>query len=100
MKDGKPESLAEALLLLEKMNARLSEKEQKIREQQVEIQILNEKLAVKRAREFADNLLGSRIVLIDGTQLTKLMIKHDLGVSVEVTYELKRIDSDYFSGEF
>ena len=53
MKDGKPESLAEALLLLEKMNARLSEKEQKIREQQVEIQILNEKLAVKRAREFA-----------------------------------------------
>ena len=34
MKDGKPESLAEALLLLEKMNARLSEKDQKIREQQ------------------------------------------------------------------
>ena len=32
MKDGKPESLAEALLLLEKMNARLSEKDQKIRE--------------------------------------------------------------------
>ena len=30
MKDGKPESLAEALLLLEKMNARLSEKDQKI----------------------------------------------------------------------
>ena len=27
MKDGKPESLAEALLLLEKMNARLSEKD-------------------------------------------------------------------------
>ena len=46
MKDGKPESLAEALLLLEKMNARLSEKDQKIREQQAEIKILNEKLAV------------------------------------------------------
>lgn len=54
----------------------------------------------KGAREFADNLLGSKIVLIDGQQLTKLMIKHNLGVSVEVTYELKRIDSDYFSGEF
>lgn len=53
MKDGKPESLAEALLLLEKMNARLSEKDQKIREQQAEIKILNEKLAVKSAREFA-----------------------------------------------
>lgn len=49
----KPESLAEALLLLEKMNTRLSEKDQKIREQQAEIKILNEKLAVKRAREFA-----------------------------------------------
>ena len=43
MKDGKPESLAEALLLLEKMNARLSEKDQKIREQQAEIKILNER---------------------------------------------------------
>ena len=53
MKDGKPESLAEALLLLEKMNARLSEKDQKICEQQAEIKILNEKLTVKRAREFA-----------------------------------------------
>lgn len=53
MKDGKSESLAEALLLLEKMNARLSEKDQKIREQHAEIKILNEKLAVKRAREFA-----------------------------------------------
>ena len=53
MKDGKLESLAEALLLLEKMNGRLSEKDQKIREQQAEIKILNEKLAVKRAREFA-----------------------------------------------
>ena len=38
---------AEALLLLEKMNARLSEKDQKIREQQAEIKILNEKLAVQ-----------------------------------------------------
>ena len=53
MKDGKSESLAEALLLLEKMNVRLSEKDQKICEQQAEIKILNEKLAVKRAREFA-----------------------------------------------
>lgn len=34
MKEVKPESLAEALLLLEKMNVRLSEKDQKIREQQ------------------------------------------------------------------
>lgn len=34
MKEVKPESLVEALLLLEKMNVRLSERDQKIREQQ------------------------------------------------------------------
>ena len=51
----------------------------------------------KDAQEFAANLLGSNIVLIDGTQLTKLMIKYNLGVAVERTFEVKRIDSDFFS---
>ena len=51
----------------------------------------------KDAQEFADNLLGSNIVLIDGNQLTKLMIKYNLGVAVEQTFEVKRIDSDFFS---
>lgn len=37
-----------------------------------------------------------KIVLIDGARLADLMIEHDLGVSVEDTYELKRIDSDFF----
>ena len=60
MKDGKPESLAEALLLLEKMNARLSEKDQKIREQQAEIKILNEKLAIERA--FVSYYTGQLII--------------------------------------
>ena len=49
------------------------------------------------ARQFAGNLLGSNIVLIDGDALTRLMIKYNLGVSVEQTYEVKRIDSDFFS---
>ncbi len=48
------------------------------------------------AVDFANNLLGSNIVLIDGELLTKLMIKCNLGVSTEKVYELKRIDSDYF----
>ena len=51
----------------------------------------------KDALDFAANLLGSNIVLIDGNQLTKLMIKYNLGVAVEQTYEVKRIDSDFFS---
>ena len=39
---------------------------------------------------------ASGIVLVDGKQLTKLMIKFNLGVSVEHTYEVKRIDTDFF----
>lgn len=38
-----------------------------------------------------------KIILIDGVQLVDLMIDHNVGVSVETIYELKRIDSDYFS---
>lgn len=41
--------------------------------------------------------MGSvKIVLIDGTQLCKYMIEHNLGVSVRQTYEIKKIDTDYF----
>ena len=38
MKNGKPESLAEALLLIEKMKGQLSEKNEKIEKQKLEIQ--------------------------------------------------------------
>lgn len=40
-----------------------------------------------------------KIVLIDGQRLAELMIEHDLGVSIAATYQLKRIDSDFFSDE-
>ena len=51
------------------------------------------------AIQYAENLLGVKVVLIDGATLTKLMIKHNVGVSVEHTYEIKRIDSDFFADE-
>ena len=38
-----------------------------------------------------------KIILIDGNQLAEYMIEHDVGVSVEKTYEIKRVDSDYFA---
>jgi restriction system protein len=44
-------------------------------------------------------LLDTRIVLIDGTELAKLMIAHGVGVTTAITYELKKVDSDYFSDE-
>ena len=41
----------------------------------------------------------ARIVLIDGEKLATLMIDHGLGVTLEASYEVKRIDSDYFAEE-
>ncbi len=40
------------------------------------------------------------VVLVDGKQLMKLMIKYNLGVSVEHVYEVKRIDTDFFTEGF
>ena len=40
------------------------------------------------------------IVLIDGETLTKLMINYNLGVSVQRTYEVKKIDTDFFNDDF
>lgn len=51
------------------------------------------------ALQFAANLLGAKVVLVDGTALTRLMIKHNVGVSIEHIYEVKRLDSDFFAEE-
>ena len=48
----------------------------------------------KGARDYAD---AQHIILVDGKQLTSLMIEYGLGVSVQKIYKVKRIDSDYFS---
>ena len=37
-----------------------------------------------------------QIILIDGEYLTKLMIEHNLGVSIEKNYAIKQIDTDFF----
>ena len=39
---------------------------------------------------------GKQIVLISGDELTRYMIEYNVGVSVKKTYELKKIDTDYF----
>ncbi len=43
--------------------------------------------------------IDSKIVLIDGEELAQLMIDHNVGVNTFNTYELKRIDYDYFTDE-
>jgi len=41
-------------------------------------------------------LLSKRIVLIDGDQLAKLMIRHSVGCRVEDTLYIKKIDEEFF----
>jgi len=41
----------------------------------------------------------TKIVLIDGIQLADLMIDFNLAVSTSTTFEIKRIDNDYFGEE-
>lgn len=40
--------------------------------------------------------LDSKIILIDGQRLAELMVEHNVGVDSVATYEIKKIDSDYF----
>ncbi len=47
--------------------------------------------AIQTARD-----IGSRIVLIDGSQLTKLMIRYNVGCRDEEVLHIKRIDEDFF----
>ena len=40
-----------------------------------------------------------RIVLIDGKELARLMVEHNIGVRPKIQYKVKRIDEDYFDSE-
>ena len=48
------------------------------------------------ATNYAANI-DNKIVLIDGESLADLMIEHNIGVARVQSYELKRLDTDYFS---
>lgn len=50
----------------------------------------------KEAIDYAAGLRNGKIVLIDGEELAELMIDHGIGVATAATYEVRRIDSDYF----
>ncbi|MEJ2313982.1 MAG: restriction endonuclease [Nitrospirota bacterium] len=49
----------------------------------------------KEALDFVSTI-ESKIILIDGEQLAQLMIDYDIGVSQVASYNIKKIDSDYF----
>jgi restriction system protein len=53
----------------------------------------------EQARSFASGMENLKIILIDGEQLAQLMIDHDVGVTEESRYVVKKVDSDYFGDE-
>jgi len=53
----------------------------------------------KEAIDFANKQLHQKIVLVDGEQLSKLMIEYDFGVSTVENYVVKRVDYDFFNNE-
>ena len=53
----------------------------------------------KDALDFVERIEGKKVVLIDGPTLADFMIEHNVGVSKFASYDVKRIDSDYFFEE-
>lgn len=51
----------------------------------------------KEAFTYAEKQHTTKIVLVDGISLSKLMIEYDLGVSLETVYPIKKIDMDFFN---
>ncbi len=49
----------------------------------------------KEAKDFAAKI-DTKIILIDGPMLGRLMFDHGIGVSVSTAYEVKRVDAGYF----
>jgi restriction system protein len=47
------------------------------------------------AYQYVD-MIENKVVLVDGETLAELMIDNNVGVSSDTTYEIKRVDSDYF----
>lgn len=50
---------------------------------------------IKEATKYA-SLIETKIILIDGARLADLMSEHNVGVATVASYDVKRIDSDYF----
>lgn len=50
------------------------------------------------AKAYADGI-DVKIVLIDGDLLASLMIEHNVGITPQTSYVLKRLDADYFTEE-
>lgn len=50
----------------------------------------------REAVAYANKQHTTKVILVDGTMLTELMIEHNIGVSTDTVYEIKKIDTDFF----
>lgn len=53
----------------------------------------------ERAKRKAESIQGKVIRLVDGDELTRLMIKHNVGIQLKTKIEIKKIDEDFFIEE-
>ncbi len=50
----------------------------------------------ERAKKKAASIQGKVLRLIDGQELTRLMIKYNIGIQVKVKIEIKKLDEEFF----
>lgn len=53
----------------------------------------------KEAEDCARSVPTPKVVLIDGEKLIEYMIENDVGVAIDESYEIKRVDLDFFTEE-
>lgn len=53
----------------------------------------------ERAKRKAESIQGKIIRLVDGEELTRLMIKHNIGIQTRTKIEIKKLDEDFFNDE-
>lgn len=50
----------------------------------------------KEAREYASNIRETRVILIDGEDLARLMIRYKVGITTARVFEIPEIDENFF----
>lgn len=61
--------------------------------------ILTTSVFTKDAIDFVKWIEAKKVILVDGEQLAKLMIDHNVGVNLTKLYELKEVSNDFFDDD-
>lgn len=58
--------------------------------------IMTTSIFAQPAKEYVKTLTDRRIILVDGQRMSELMLRHSIGVSTKQTFEIQRMDEDFF----